>query len=77
MQKWIKYIRTLPDKLYDRIIHDTDMILSWKREWLDIKKLQWQEWMYRYRIGDIRIIFKKTGNTIEIVNIWPRGDAYK
>ncbi|MCX6825110.1 MAG: plasmid stabilization protein [candidate division SR1 bacterium] len=77
MKKWIKYIRTLPSKLYDRIIHDIDLILSGKREGLDIKKLEGQMGMYRYRIGDIRIIFKRKGNTIEIITIGPRGDVYK
>ncbi len=41
---------------------------------LDIKKLKGQEYFYRARTGDLRIIFTKKGNEIRLVSIDRRDD---
>lgn len=43
----------------------------------DIKKLQGYTATYRLRIGDYRIIYTLTENTLIIKAILPRGAAYK
>ncbi len=44
----------------------------------DIKSLKGYADIYRLRVGDIRVIFRKADeNTIYIMLIGPRGDIYK
>jgi mRNA interferase RelE/StbE len=43
----------------------------------DIKKLQGYENMYRLRIGDYRVLFFHEGETFYIIDVLPRGEAYK
>lgn len=43
----------------------------------DIKKLKGVEDGYRLRVGDLRVLFTITNDTIYIENILPRGQAYK
>lgn len=42
----------------------------------DVVKLKGREEQYRLRVGDWRVIFRRT-NDIEIIAILPRGQAYK
>lgn len=43
----------------------------------DVKKLQGLQNDYRLRIGDLRVLFSISENTIIIKDILPRGQAYK
>lgn len=42
----------------------------------DVKKLQGYKNSYRLRVGDYRILFDMDGK-IEIIDVLPRGEAYK
>jgi len=42
----------------------------------DIKKLQGSNSGYRLRVGNLRMLFDYDGNTVNVVNILPRGQAY-
>lgn len=44
---------------------------------LDIKKLKGYNYIYRIRVGDFRILFKKEKDTIKIFDIEKRGRAYR
>ena len=43
----------------------------------DVRKLKGYSTAYRLRVGDYRILFDMTAESIEITNILPRGEAYK
>nr|DAE53210.1 MAG TPA: Cytotoxic translational repressor [Caudoviricetes sp.] len=43
----------------------------------DVKKLQGLQNDYRLRVGDLRVLFSISGDTIVIKDILPRGQAYK
>lgn len=43
----------------------------------DIKKLTGHTNTFRLRIGDFRVIYFSDGYTITIVDVLPRGEAYK
>ena len=42
----------------------------------DVKKLQGFKSVYRLRVGDYRILFEM-GEVIEVLDVLPRGEAYK
>ena len=44
---------------------------------LDMKKLQGEQDLFRVRKGKIRIIFRREGNCISVINIDYRGNVYK
>lgn len=43
----------------------------------DVKKLQGLQNDYRLRVGDLRVLFSISDDTITIKNILPRGQVYK
>lgn len=43
----------------------------------DVKKLQGLQNDYRLRVGDLRVLFSISDDTIVIKDILPRGQAYK
>lgn len=43
----------------------------------DVKKLQGLQNDYRLRVGDLRVLFSISDNTITIKNILPIGQVYK
>ena len=43
----------------------------------DVKKIKGAKNEYRLRVGKVRVIFEKTGNTITVIHIDNRGDVYK
>lgn len=43
----------------------------------DVKKLQGLQNDYRLRVGDLRVLFSISNDTIIIKDILPRGQAYK
>jgi len=43
----------------------------------DVRKLKGIENGYRLRIGSVRVLFEKIGETISVIKIDNRGDVYK
>ena len=43
----------------------------------DVKKLKGIENGYRLRVGNVRVLFERNGNNINIIKIDNRGDVYK
>ena len=43
----------------------------------NVKMMQGADDIYRYRVGDFRILFAVIGETLYIVEIGSRGDIYK
>ena len=43
----------------------------------DVRKLKGIENGYRLRIGNVRVLFEKIGETISVIKIDNRGDVYK
>ena len=43
----------------------------------DVRKLKGIKNGYRLRIGDVRVLFEKEGNEINVIKIDNRGDVYK
>ena len=43
----------------------------------DVKKLQGLQNDYRLRVGDLRVLFSISDDTITVKDILPRGQAYK
>jgi len=70
---------TVPDKIANQILADCarlrdDPIPDGKR----IKKLQgFKESLYRLRAGDYRVVFKRSGNRIDIVRVLSKPDFQK
>ena len=63
------------DKL--RILKILKRLESEDLDKLDIKKLKGYNYIYRIRVGDFRILFKKEKDTIKIFDIEKRGRAYR
>lgn len=70
----LKYLKRLEKTAQLRIIRAINEL-----PFGDVKKLQGNKDDYRLRVGDYRIIFCKDdeNSTILILDIAPRGDAYK
>ena len=68
----LKYLRKLTDDTQVRLEKAINGIPTG-----DIKLLRGYPNMYRLRVGDIRVIFKRDGNNIYVLRIGPRGDVYK
>ena len=74
IQKFLKKLSPKQRSVLLDILSDT---LVGRLDGYDVKKLTNQDDMYRVRIGQIRIIFRKTDEWIVIVNIDFRGSIYK
>jgi len=75
-----KYYRNASKKLQSRINAAVDTILENPRYHVHIKKLEGElKDMYRYRLGNIRILYEihEDLNTIRIKAIEARGSVYK
>lgn len=77
MDKITKFLLKLSLKEKDIILLLIDKLLSWNFNWLDIKKLIWEENLFRVRKGSIRIIFYKKENEIKLIDINYRWQIYK
>jgi len=76
----VKYYESLDDKTATRINKAIDRISENPHEGQSIKKLSGRlEGKYRYKIGDLRIIYRinESGKTVLIEAVGPRGDIYK
>jgi len=70
----IKDLSKLSPKLRKQIVNALERLDSDSMG--DVKKLKGIEF-YRLRVGNYRVIFKFERNSIHVINILPRGSAYK
>lgn len=68
----IKDIKKLDTTTRDRILKGI-----YKLPLGDVKRLQGYINYYRLRIGDFRVIYSVSGETIIVSAVLPRGEAYK
>lgn len=76
-KQWEKYILKLNPSQRQHIRGILIQIRTWKREWLDIVPMKWNDLMWRCRTWKYRILFEKRWNTYVPVKILPRWDIYK
>ncbi len=77
MKDYLKFLKKLPKKLRLQLIKTVEAIAAGELKNLDIKKLDKDHKVYRCRVGKIRILFQKRGETNFILDIGFRGDIYK
>lgn len=77
MDKISKFLLKLSLKEKEEILFLIEKITSWLFDWLDFKKLQSENNLYRVRKWKIRIIFSKSWNNIKIIDINYRWQIYK
>jgi len=75
VQKWLKVIDKSDRK--QELLWAIEKILSWKREQLDIVKMDGHKNYYRCRLGKIRILFFEDGGQYYIDKVGYRWDIYK
>ena len=71
-KKAIKHIQQMDSNVKNRIKNAID-----KLPLGDIKKLKGFTNIYRIRVGDYRILYELEDETITILDVLPRGAAYK
>jgi len=76
MDKIQKFLLKLSVKEREVILFIVQKILSWEIQNLDQKKLKWEEYLYRVRKWNIRIVYYKKENNIKIIDINYRGKIY-
>ncbi len=74
VKKHVKFIAK--SKYKNKLLKFLEDLESWNIQWYDIKILQWYEWYFRVRIGDVRIIFTYQNKLPFVVKIDNRGDIY-
>lgn len=74
MERIDKILRILHPNERERVMLCVEKILLGDISTLDIKKLKGQEYFYRARVRDLRIIFTKKGNEVRLVSIDRRND---
>ena len=74
MDKILKLLRRLTQKERLQIEKIVSMLVSGDVSTLDIKKLKGVDDIYRVRIGNLRIIFKKEPKDIRILDIGRRDE---
>lgn len=73
-----KFIRLLSPKQRERVRHALAAIVENRLSELDIKPLTGKKNWFRCRIGDIRILFIRTGSGTHVIwDIQFRGKAYR
>lgn len=75
MDKIAKLLKKLSPKERERIEETLALLLSGDTTSLDIKKLKGVDDVYRVRIGDVRVIFKKDGKEILVLEISRRDEG--
>ena len=70
-----KALRSLQPKATKRVIDKVDGFAMGKT--VDIKRLKGEENAYRIRVGDLRIICQVGDEKIIVLDVMPRGSAYK
>jgi len=71
-----KYLAKLPKHLRLQLAETTEKVKCLQLKNLDIKKLHGYNDIFRCRVGKFRIIFMKTKNGGDIIEINTRGDVY-
>lgn len=74
MERIDKILRALRQNERERVMFCVEKILIGDTSALDIKKLKGQEYFYRVRAGDLRIIFTKKESEVRIVSIDRKND---
>lgn len=74
MDKISKAIRKLSRKQAKQVAEAIEQLLSQNTKGLDIKKLKGFQNIFRIRVGNHRVIFKKEGNDLLILEISNRDD---
>lgn len=69
MDRISKFLKKLTRTERAKVEQALSMLLGGKVDSLDIQKLKGIEDIYRVRIGEVRIIFRKTGDVILILEI--------
>ncbi len=77
MDKITKFLQKLQKKDLEIFLLLLEKIKNLELDWLDVKKLQGEKYLYRVRKGKIRIIFKKIDDKSTIINIDYRNKVYK
>lgn len=88
MVKYTVILGSQPEKYYRRVPFKIAKALencfvyledNPRRRLSKIKRLKGHENLYRYRIGDLRVIYEvyEDKKEVAVVAILPRGDAYK
>jgi len=77
MQKYLKFLRSLPPEQRKLVVEVWQHILNNELEELKAKKLKGFENYYSIRIGKIRLVFAKEAKTNKIINIDYRKNIYK
>ncbi len=75
MDKISKFIKKLSDKECVKSEQIVSRILSGDINGLDIKKLKGHNNLFRVRAGNIRVIFKKEKDSVNIITIDRRNDG--
>lgn len=74
MEKWIKILNKRVRKDQIALTRVIKLIISQELSNLDVKKLKGHDNIFRVRVRNFRIIFKKDKNTNFIIKINERGD---
>jgi len=78
MDKILKFLRRRDNKERLLLITTITLIANKKTKNLDVKKLKGLRGIFRVRIGDFRILYKKSKPKNIIIKIYKRGDqTYK
>lgn len=77
MDKIQKFLLKLTSIERENILFIIEKILIWQLEWLDVKKLQNEENLYRVRKWKIRIVFSMVNKEIQIIDINYRWQIYR
>lgn len=74
--KITKFIESLSEKIQKQLKKRLKALKQSPFNAPGVKKMQGEGNMYRLRMGDIRVIYKVTGQHVEIIDIDYRGHIY-
>ena len=78
MKKAVKFVNSLSKELRQKVANVIALILAREFETLDLKKIQGEIFLYRVRVGKIRILFIMDQEMIEIIDVgWRTDNTYK
>ncbi len=76
MDKIQKFLLKLSWKQRAEILAILEKILSGNTAWLDLRKLEWNHYLFRIRKGKIRIVFSSESGGNKIINLDYRDSIY-
>lgn len=74
MDKLTKFLKKLDSKERDRLKNILSLLFSGATYKLDIKKLKDRDDVYRVRAGNLRIIFKKENDDLQVLDVGRRNE---